>query len=116
MTRQKDWLILASLAAVGGAAALYFFGPESLRKVPDGLSAGARERTKWLELRLQQVSRRVDTLEKQLYATTDDFSQRLESLRDKTLEQYMPDLGADGNAMKLTASDLDHDLRRLPHG
>ncbi len=116
MKAQKDWVILTAVAAVGGLTAAFLFGPKAWRDCPANWAGNARKRSVWLDEYLNEISGRLDALEQQIDETTEDFAQRYEEARRRALASIMPNLDANGNALRLTRSDLDHDLPRMPRG
>lgn len=114
MDRKVNPILAAVAAFAGGFAAGLLFAPESGRALRRKLASQAEAPTHWVGGRLHEVERQLTALEKELRATSAEFSEKLRETTQRTMAQYVPDLPDDPEAWHVESPEVARELRGLP--
>lgn len=115
MITSKNLFVAAAAAFAGGLLAGTLFAPRSGKQTRDLVGRKVREQTRWMEMRVEQLEKKLEGVEQQFSTLKSEMAQRARDVAEKTVEQYVPNVSKDANEWDVQSDDVTDDLPRMPH-
>ena len=114
MNTRQSQLLTAVVAFAGGFLAGVLFAPQSGREARRRIAETAQDSTRWMGERLQAVETQLGAVEQQIQAAGAQFGEKMRGAAGKAVDQYVPSVPDDADALQIDQEDVDHDLRHMP--
>ena len=114
MNTRQTQLLTAVTAFASGFLAGVLFAPQSGREARRRIAETAQDSTRWMGDRLQAIETQLGALERQIQAASAQFGEKMREAATRAVDQYVPSVPEDSDALKIDQEDLTHDLRQMP--